>query len=39
MWGIFEYTPFEKGGRGDLKISTIATILNPPQSPFIKGGS
>jgi hypothetical protein len=33
------FTPFEKGGRGDLKISKICTILNPPQSPFFKGGS
>jgi len=33
------FTPFEKGGRGDLKISTVATILNPPHSPFVKGGS
>jgi hypothetical protein len=31
-------SPFEKGGRGDLKISTVATILNPPHSPFFKGG-
>jgi len=33
-----EYSPFEKGGRGDLKILTVATILNPPHSPFFKGG-
>jgi hypothetical protein len=33
--------PFEKGGRGGILRtgSLILSFLNPPQSPFVKGGS
>ncbi len=33
-----EYPPFEKGGRGGFKKVASAATVNPPQSPFYKGG-